>query len=67
MICHEPIDPTLRWPDPGYRTIDHIVPVVMGGEHSYTNTRIAHSRCNSVRGAARGEDLADLVDQIDTA
>lgn len=32
------------------RTIDHIVPVSKGGEHSYANTQLAHSRCNSARG-----------------
>lgn len=32
------------------RSIDHIVPVSKGGEHSYANTRLAHRRCNSSRG-----------------
>lgn len=31
-------------------TIDHIVHVYRGGEHSYANTRLAHLRCNLKRG-----------------
>lgn len=31
-------------------SIDHIVPVSRGGEHSYANTQLAHKRCNSSRG-----------------
>ena len=32
------------------RSIDHIVPISRGGDHSYLNTRLAHRRCNSARG-----------------
>lgn len=30
--------------------VDHIVPLVAGGEHSYANTRIAHPSCNRAKG-----------------
>lgn len=60
-ICKTPIDPDAQWPDRGYRTIDHVVPISLGGVHSYANTRIAHHGCNSARGAARGEDLESLL------
>ena len=56
-ICHKPIDPTLTYPNHGYRSVDHIIPIIMGGLHSYDNTRIAHWICNVRRGAARGENL----------
>lgn len=49
-ICCQPIDRSLKWPDPGYRTIDHIVLISDGGEHTYENTRIAHLACNQGRG-----------------
>jgi 5-methylcytosine-specific restriction endonuclease McrA len=32
-------------------TLDHLVPVSHGGEHSYANVRTAHMVCNSKRGA----------------
>lgn len=28
-------------------SIDHIIPLSKGGEHSYKNTQLAHRRCNS--------------------
>lgn len=48
--CGEPIDLSLTWPHRMYRTIDHIVPVSLGGEHSMDNTRLMHFACNSSRG-----------------
>lgn len=32
-------------------SIDHVVPLSQGGEHTYTNVVLAHKRCNSKRGA----------------
>lgn len=32
-----------------YPSIDHIVPLCEGGEHSYKNTKLAHRICNSLR------------------
>lgn len=34
-------------------TLDHLIPLSKGGEHSYLNVRIAHGPCNSRRGAGR--------------
>lgn len=34
-----------------YPTIDHIKPLVKGGEHSWENVQLAHHHCNSVKGA----------------
>lgn len=48
--CEQPIDLTLTWPNNMYRTIDHVIPVSKGGEHSLENTRLLHFACNSSRG-----------------
>lgn len=45
-ICCEPIDKSLKWPHRGYATIDHIIPLVRGGEHSRKNVQAAHFSCN---------------------
>lgn len=37
----------VAWRD---RSIDHIIPVSLGGDHSYANTHLAHKRCNFSRG-----------------
>lgn len=36
--------------DPADFTIDHMVPLSKGGEHSYFNTQVAHPRCNFSKG-----------------
>lgn len=33
-----------------YPSIDHIVPMADGGDHVWSNVRIAHKLCNSIRG-----------------
>lgn len=49
-LCNEPIPKDAVWPDLEYRTIDHIIPLAKGGEHSYENTQAAHLSCNSAKG-----------------
>lgn len=39
-------------------SIDHLVPLSLGGEHSYANTALAHQRCNAGKSnRAVGEQL----------
>lgn len=33
-----------------YPTIDHIIPLCNGGSHSWGNVKLAHKRCNEVKG-----------------
>lgn len=49
-LCHEIVDKDLTFPDPGYGTIDHIIPLSKGGPHQYENVQLAHSSCNSKKG-----------------
>lgn len=51
-ICGSAVDPELSWPDPRCATLDHIVPLSLGGDHIWENVRLAHARCNSRRGNA---------------
>ena len=50
-LCRRPVDPSLSGRHRLGATLDHIVPLVAGGEHSYANVRTAHQRCNSAKGA----------------
>lgn len=43
QICHNPILDT-RW------HMDHRVPLVTGGEHSYANIQLSHAECNLRKG-----------------
>jgi 5-methylcytosine-specific restriction endonuclease McrA len=51
-ICGNRIDKSLKSPDPGSATLDHIVPVSppFNGEHTMHNVKAAHYGCNSSRG-----------------
>jgi 5-methylcytosine-specific restriction endonuclease McrA len=52
-LCKGMIDPRLREPDPQRATIDHLVPLSLGGSRgSKRNMRLAHFACNSERGNA---------------
>jgi 5-methylcytosine-specific restriction endonuclease McrA len=42
-------------------SLDHIVPLVDGGEHSYRNVTLAHRTCNSARGDGRLPVQAPLI------
>lgn len=46
-ICGEPTSERWSAGDPLAPTLDHIIPLAKGGEHSYANTQCAHSICNS--------------------
>ena len=48
-LCGNPVDRTLREPDPRRPTFDHIVPQAEGGIKTDDNLRLAHSGCNGER------------------
>ena len=57
QICHKPIDSSLTHRnsitgtyDPGYLNVDHIVPLALGGSHSYANVQASHAICNLRKG-----------------
>jgi hypothetical protein len=55
-ICHRKVSLTIRWPAPLSATLDHILPLSAGGDHTIDNLRLAHLRCNlhrHVRGEAQ--------------
>lgn len=37
-----------------YPTVDHVVPLSKGGLHTWDNVRLAHQRCNSIKGDRNG-------------
>jgi len=45
-LCGGQIDRNTKWPDPWSASVDHIVPLSRGGNHSYANVQCAHLRCN---------------------
>lgn len=57
-ICGEPIDYTLKSPDPRSFVVDHIIPLHKGGPDDKTNTAAAHRDCNSTK---RARIIAPIV------
>jgi 5-methylcytosine-specific restriction endonuclease McrA len=49
QLCQEPIDLQLLPGDPGFVTIDHVIPRALGGTNDRTNLRLAHNGCNTYR------------------
>lgn len=48
-ICAEPVDMVLAYPDPGFASLDHILPVSHGGSSEPENLRLTHLLCNVTR------------------
>lgn len=48
-ICDRAIDPTLAYPHRLSVSLDHVIPLSRGGEHSRANTQAAHMACNSAK------------------
>ena len=46
QLCWLPVDPELKHPNPGCRTIDHIIPLFLGGSDTEDNVQLAHFSCN---------------------
>lgn len=53
-LCSEAIDPNCRFPDSLSASVDHIVPLSMGGTHTYDNVAASHLGCNARKRAGRG-------------
>jgi len=60
-ICHEPIDKRLAFPHLMSVSLDHVVPMVLGGPHTQANTQAAHFICNSIKGANMDDETMDLI------
>jgi 5-methylcytosine-specific restriction endonuclease McrA len=49
-ICGQPVDKTLKYPNPMCGTADHIIPIARGGDPSaLDNLQLAHMRCNRLK------------------
>lgn len=51
QLCGAFIDRNLRGPDPMSPSIDHVIPLVRGGDHVYSNMQASHLLCNMRKGS----------------
>lgn len=47
QICDEEIDRELVFPNPGTASLDHKIPISLGGRHTRANVQCSHLGCNS--------------------
>jgi hypothetical protein len=52
QICTQPVDEALTWPDPMSPSLDHVTPVICGGQHVAANMQTSHLICNIRKGNA---------------
>lgn len=50
VVCKSGIDLSLRHPHPMSKSLEHVIPLARGGEHSYENCAPSHLRCNLSKG-----------------
>lgn len=51
QICGLEVDRAVLYPDPMSASLDHVTPLSRGGDHTRSNTVLAHLRCNLVKSA----------------
>jgi len=56
-ICEQPIDYSLRYPDPRSFVVDHIIPINRGGSDTLDNKAAAHSACNWAKSDKLAEEI----------
>lgn len=52
QICLAPVDRIVPWPDPASPSLDHIVPIALGGKHERANAQTSHLACNVRKGVS---------------
>lgn len=60
QLCRRKVDMDLKAPHPRSPSIDHIVPLVKGGDDTRANVQLAHRRCNTSKGT-RVADVQQLA------
>jgi len=50
QICGKDVDRRLKWPNPNSSSLDHRIPISMGGDDTTDNVQLAHLGCNIRKG-----------------
>ena len=65
-LCGERISPSAAYPDPRSPSLDHVIPLALGGAHSFGNAQASHLACN-VRKGAHSHIAVDAGETVTTA
>ena len=60
-LCGHKVDKRLKWPNRMCASLDHVVPMSLGGSHTYDNVHLAHWLCNTLKGTRGGGEQLALI------
>lgn len=60
-ICGQRIGKSLKYPHPRSKSVDHVVPLVAGGDDTAANKRASHLDCNRRRGHRGGDEQLAMI------
>lgn len=60
-ICRRKVNPKLRYPNSLCASLDHIVPLSLGGNHEYSNVQCSHYKCNTDKNAGSALEQLALI------
>lgn len=60
-ICHGPINKFYRVPHWEAATIEHVIPISLGGTHTWNNVVPAHYKCNMDKGDSLVVDSTGIM------
>ena len=60
-LCGKKVNRTLAYPHPRSPSLDHIVPLSLGGRHASENVQISHLECNHAKGNRGGGEQLLLI------
>ncbi len=61
QLCGKKVNRKAAVPHPAAPTIDHVIPLARGGEHTKANTQLAHFLCNSLKCTAAANEQLRLI------
>jgi 5-methylcytosine-specific restriction endonuclease McrA len=57
-LCGKQVNKRLEYPHPMSASLDHVIPLSLGGEHSMANVQLAHLSCNVEKSNGGWQQLA---------
>lgn len=63
-ICQGLIRRELKFPHPLSRSVDHVLPLALGGRHEDGNLKAAHLRCNCRKGSMIARQSARIAQEV---
>ncbi len=61
QLCGKKVKRDAAVPHPAAPTIDHVIPLARGGEHTRANTQLAHFLCNSLKHVSAANEQLRLI------